>query len=106
MPDLRDAISLANRGVDEFVRREAHGLSRARGGHATAAVSDSYMQSLRVLWCRPRFHGGRGRVTRAEGTSVERARAFDHVRYADRIGEVRSGGQGRRVARHGITARR
>src|SRR6185437_2353147 len=62
MPHLRDALPLAVGGIDELVRRQAHGFSRARRWDAAAAVSDPHLQSVRILWRGPGFHGRCGSV--------------------------------------------
>src|SRR5947209_7290790 len=49
MPDLRESIPIAGRGVDELFRWQAHGLPRARCGNTAVAVPDPFVQPLRVF---------------------------------------------------------
>src|SRR5690349_25078132 len=69
--NMRDAVSLADGRVDQLVRRQANGFSRARRGDAAAPVPDPLLQPLRVLGLRARFHRGSGRLAGAEGACVE-----------------------------------
>ena len=80
VPGLRDALPLAGRGVDEFLRRQAHGLPRARRRHAAAAVPRAHVQSLRLHRRRARLHRGGGGDADAARARVERARAASSAR--------------------------
>src|SRR5512138_483761 len=49
VPYLRESVSIAGSGVDEFIRWQAHRFSRASCGYPAAAVSDPHVQPVRVL---------------------------------------------------------
>src|SRR6476661_5439812 len=98
LPDLRYALQVAAGDLDELVRWKADGLSRTRCRDSAPSLPDPHVQPLWLFGGGAGFHRGNRRERRTARTRLERARPADLDRRRPRIREVRSRGEGGRVA--------